>query len=62
MAKPFFFYVPKSDSVEFLYKKALRALNYYMYNVRRDRSTIVTKCKLWITSDEKAKDLDAIDL
>ena len=61
MKEPWFFYAPKSDTVLELEKKAARSLNYYMYSVRRDSTTVVTKCRLWKTSDSKMEDLEKID-
>ena len=53
MREPWFFYAPKSMSVLELEKKALRHLNYYMYTIRKDKTTMYQKCRLWVTSAEK---------
>lgn len=61
MTDPWFFYMPKSESVLEFTKKAVRSLNYYMYSVRRDRTTMLTSCRMWKTSDKEWSDLEGID-
>eukprot|EP00354_Favella_ehrenbergii_P001765 CAMPEP_0170464124 /NCGR_PEP_ID=MMETSP0123-20130129/8976_1 /TAXON_ID=182087 /ORGANISM="Favella ehrenbergii, Strain Fehren 1" /LENGTH=432 /DNA_ID=CAMNT_0010729723 /DNA_START=599 /DNA_END=1897 /DNA_ORIENTATION=+ len=61
MQDPWFFYAPKSDTVLELEKKAMRALNYYNYTVRRDKSTVIMKCRLWRTTEKKWEDLVDMD-
>lgn len=41
MREPWFFYVPKSDSVTELEKKACRSINYYLYTVRQDKVSMI---------------------
>ena len=57
----YYCYAPKSMTVAELEKKLCRVLSYYMYSVRRDSTTVVTKCRLWKTSDSKMEDLEKID-
>ena len=44
---PWFFYTPRSDTVEDLEKKIKRLLSSYYYNVRKDKTLILTKFRLW---------------
>lgn len=54
-------FVAKSEKVLDLEKKMARLLNNYMMIVRRERSVLTSKCRLWCTSDTKFDDLKAID-
>lgn len=49
MKQTWFCYTPKSDTVKDLEKKLLRCINYYLFSVRKDSSTMFTKCRLWKT-------------
>ena len=61
MKNTFFCFVPKSDTVLDLEKKLLRVINYYMLSVRKERSAMVMKCRLWKVSEHKMDDLKALD-
>ena len=61
MKKTWFCYAAKSDTVLKLERKLLRCINYYMQQVRQERSSLTTKCRLWVTRDSKMTDLAKID-
>ena len=61
MKHTYFCYVPKSESVLELEKKLIRLLNNYMMIVRRERSVLTIKGRLWVTSDCKFDELKALD-
>ena len=61
MKQALFCYAPKSMTAGDLEKKLLRVLNYYLYTVRKERSLMISKGRLWVTSEGKFEDLDAID-
>lgn len=61
MKNALFCFVPKSDTVLDLEKKLLRMINYYMMTVRKEKSIMVMKCRLWKVSEYKIDDLKALD-
>jgi len=61
MKKEYFVYSPKSDTVLQLERKILRSVNNYMSTVRKDKSTLTMKCRLWVTSNCKMDDLAKVD-
>ena len=61
MTEPWYFYIPKSETVADLEKKALRAVMNHLYSVVRERSIIITKCRLWRTTEKKWDDLVEMD-
>lgn len=61
MKQTWFCYAPKSFTVMDLEKKLLRCINYFLYSVRKDSSTMFTKCRVWKTQNTKMEDLEKID-
>ena len=45
--KPWFIYMPGSDSIKDLEVKVKRLIASYYYNVRKDTTIILTKFRLW---------------
>jgi len=61
MRQPWFFFVPKSDSVAELEKKACRLLNYYLYSILKDKTLILHKCRLWRMPSTLIENVGAAD-
>lgn len=61
MQEPFFFYTSKSATIPDLTKQVSRHINYYMYFVRRDKSQVFAKIRLWKSNSTDWLEIKNID-
>ena len=61
MQEPYFFYTARNTSIPELTKQVQRHINYFMYFVRKDKSQVFSKIRLWKSDSSDWLEIKNID-